>query len=340
MPHLFDPVVFRSLTLRNRVVMSPMCQYSASEDGEVTDWHLVHYGARAVGGVGAIIVEMTQVAPEGRLSPRDLGIWSDRHVPGLRRLAEFVHGQGCPIGVQLGHAGRKADPAFEAVGASPIAFSDHYRVPRELDAAGVARLRDAFALGARRAMAAGVDLVELHGAHVYILNQFLSPLSNHRLDGYGGDLQGRARLLLEVAEAVRSVVPEDKPLFCRLSMTEAGAPGGYPLEDTLWAAERLHELGCDLIDCSTGGNAETSEEESPGFRLPISSAVERRGVPAMPVGLLDHPALADAAIAAGLCTCVGIARGLLRDPSWALHAQQVLGREPSPPWQYARAYLR
>ena len=338
MAHLFDPFESRRLQLRNRIVMSPMCQYSAPEDGTVTEWHLVHYGARAVGGVGLVMLEMTQVAPNGRLSPADLGIWDDAQIPGLRRLADFVHSQGAPIGVQLGHAGRKADPVFDAVGPSAIAFSDHYRVPLALDAKGIATVIDQFAQGAHRALEAGFDMVELHGAHGYLLHQFLSPISNRRDDGYGGDLSGRMRLLLEVADAVRNVLPQDMPVWARLSMLEAGAPGGYPLEDTLEAARRLHAHSVDLIDCTTGGNAPVTEPEFPGFRLPLSAAVKAAGVPAMPVGHMDYPQLADAAISSGQADLVALARGLLRNPHWALAAQQALHVEPTPPIQYRRAY--
>ncbi len=337
--HLFDTFSQNALTLRNRIVMSPMCQYSAQEDGTITDWHFVHYGARAVGGVGAIIVEMTQVSPEGRLSPGDVGIWDDAHVPALRHLVDFVHAYGAKIGIQLGHAGRKADPVFDAVGPSPIAFSDHYRVPAELDMAGIARLRDAYVAGARRADAAGFDFVELHGAHGYLLHQFLSPLSNQRTDGYGGDFKSRQRMILEVAEDVRSAFPLQKPVWVRLSMHEAGAPGGYELTDTVDVARNLNARGVDLIDCSSGGNARVSEQEAPGFRLPLSAAVRAAGVPAMPVGAMDHAALADAAIANGQADLVCIARGLLRNPHWALAAQRELGVEPTPPVQYGRAYL-
>ncbi|MDA8346354.1 MAG: NADH:flavin oxidoreductase/NADH oxidase [Thermaerobacter sp.] len=338
MPHLFDPFDSRRMHLRNRIVMSPMCQYSARDDGTVTDWHFVHYGARAVGGVGLVLLEMTQVAPYGRLSPEDLGIWDDAQIPGLRRLVDFVHSQGVPIGVQLGHAGRKADPIFDAVGPSAIAFSDDYRVPHALDAKGIATVIDQFAQGARRALEAGFDTVELHGAHGYLLHQFLSPISNKREDGYGGDLDGRARLILEVADAVRGVLPQDMPVWARLSMLEAGAEGGYPLSDTLEVAKRLHDRGVDLIDCTTGGNAPVREPEFPGFRLPLSAAVHALGVPSMPVGHMEYPALADAAISSGQADLVALARGLLRNPHWALAAQQALQVDPTPPEQYRRAY--
>ncbi len=337
--HLFDSFSQRGLALRNRVVMSPMCQYSAREDGTITDWHLVHYGARAVGGVGAIIVEMSQVAPEGRLSPADIGIWDDGHVAALSHLVALVHEHGAMIGIQLGHAGRKADPVFDAVGPSPIAFSDQYRTPEELDAAGIARIRDRFVAAARRADRADFDFVELHGAHGYLLHQFLSPLSNRRTDGYGGDLQGRQRLLLEVAEDVRSALPQQKPVWARLSMHESGVSGGYGLEETLEVARRLSARGVDLIDCSSGGNAVATEQESPGFRLPLSAAVREAGVPAMPVGRMDYPALADAAISLGQADLICIARGLLRNPHWTLAAQQELGLAAAPPEQYRRAYL-
>jgi 2,4-dienoyl-CoA reductase-like NADH-dependent reductase (Old Yellow Enzyme family) len=225
------------------------------------------------------------------------------------------------------------------VGPSPIAFSDHYRVPQELDQAGIGRIRDAFAAAARRADAAGFDFVELHGAHGYLLHQFLSPISNQRMDGYGGDLSGRQRLLREVAADIRAALPQHKPVWARLSMLEAGAPGGYPLEETLATAQALHAVGVDLIDCTTGGNAAVVEEESPGYRLPLSAAVRGLGVPAMPVGHMDFPQLADAAISSGQADLVCIGRGLLRDPHWTLAAARALGVAPSPPAQYRRAYL-
>lgn len=337
MPNLFDPFLSRRLHLKNRIVMSPMCQYSSPDDGSVTDWHLVHYGARAVGGVGLVIVEMTQVAPYGRLSPQDLGIWDDAQVPGLRRLCDIVHAHGVPIGVQLGHAGRKADPVFDAVGPSAVAFSDHYRVPEKLDAAGIARVRDQFVAGARRALSAGFDVIELHGAHGYLLHQFLSPLSNHRDDGYGGDLAGRSRLMLEVASAVREILPAEMPLWTRLSMLE-GAEGGYPLEETLAVARSLQGAGVDLIDCTSGGNAPSGDREYPGFRLPISAAVRAQGVPAMAVGRLEFPELADAAISSGQADLVALARGLLRDAYWPLTAERALQRETTAPRQYLRAF--
>ncbi len=339
MPHLFDPYAARSLELRNRIVMSPMCQYSAREDGTVTDWHFVHYGARAVGGVGLVILEMSQVAPHGRLSPHDIGIWDDAQVPGLRRIVDLVHAHGAAVGLQLGHAGRKADPVFENVGPSPIAFSDRYRVPQALDRHGVAQVVDQFAAAARRANEAGFDMVEIHGAHGYLLHQFLSPISNQREDAYGGDLGGRARLMYEVADAIRNVFAHEKPVFARLSMLEAGAEGGYPLSDTLEVSSRLHrEHGVDLIDCTTGGNAPVAEPEPPGFRLPLSAAVKAQGVPAMPVGRMEFPELAEAAVSSGQADLVALARGLLRDPHWALNAQRALHLEITPPTQYRRAY--
>ncbi len=339
MPHLFDPFESRNMQLRNRIAMSPMCQYSAREDGTVTDWHFVHYGARAVGGVGLVLMEMSQVAAHGRLSPQDVGIWDDAQVPGLRRIVDVVHAHGAKIGIQLGHAGRKADPIFDAVGPSPFAFSDRYRVPEELDGRGIAQVIDQFAAGARRAREAGFDTVELHGAHGYLLHQFLSPISNRREDGYGGNLGGRARLMYEVADAVRDVFGQERPIFARLSMLEAGAKGGYPLEETLEVARTLHERhGVDLIDCTTGGNAPVSEPEPPGFRLPLSAAVRAQGVPSMVVGRMEYPELADAAVANGQADLIALARGLLRDPHWAFAAQQQLRVETTPPEQYRRAY--
>lgn len=339
MPDLFSPFASRSLNLKNRIVMSPMCQYSAAEDGAANEWHLVHYGARAVGHVGLVIVEMTQVQPNGRLSPGDLGLWSDRQIEPLRRVVDFVHAHDVPIGIQLGHAGRKADPVFENVAPSAIAFSDHYRVPAALDRAGIAELVEAFALAARRAHTAGFDVIELHGAHGYIINQFLSPMSNRRDDAYGGDFDRRMRLPLEAAQAMRAELPSDFPLWLRLSAQEYH-PEGYTLADTVEVARRMSKVGVDLFDISSGGNLRVQQpEEAPGFRLHYAAAVRAEAeVPVMVVGRMESPDLADAAVREQKTDLVAIGRGLLRDANWPQTAALRLGREPQPAEQYERAY--
>lgn len=348
---LFTPWRVRGLTVANRAWVSAMCQYSAT-DGVVGDWHLAHLGSLATGGFGLVMAEATAVAPEARISVRCPGLWNDEQVTAWRRVTDFAHAQGAHIGVQLAHAGRKAstmapwddhpfalasEGGWTAVAPSELAF-DGYPPPRALRVEEIDRVVDQFVAAARRARRAGFDVLEIHAAHGYLLHQFLSPISNRRDDGYGGDLSGRMRLLLEVADAVRNVLPQDMPVWARLSMLEAGAPGGYPLEDTLEAARRLHAHGIDLIDCTTGGNAPVTEPEFPGFRLPLSAAVKAAGVPAMPVGHMDYPQLADAAISSGQADLVALARGLLRNPHWALAAQQALHVEPTPPIQYRRAY--
>jgi 2,4-dienoyl-CoA reductase-like NADH-dependent reductase (Old Yellow Enzyme family) len=266
-PGLFTPLVLRGLTLRNRVAVSPMCQYS-SDDGFANDWHLVHLGARAVGGAGLVLLEATAVVPEGRISPRDLGLWDDRHVDMLARVVRFIDAQGAAAGVQLAHAGRKAStrvpwegraavpPAeggWEVVAPSAVPFSDDYPHPRAMDLADVRRVVDAFAAAARRARRAGFRVVELHAAHGYLLHEFLSPLSNRRTDAYGGSFDNRARLTLEVAEAVRAEWPAELPLFARVSATD-WAEGGWDEAETVELARRLRALGVDLVDCSTGGS--------------------------------------------------------------------------------------
>ncbi len=259
---LFTPLELGGLRLKNRLAMSPMCQYSATLEGEVTDWHLLHYPTRALGGVGLAIVEATAVLPEGRISPQDLGIWSEDHLPGLRELAQRIREAGAVPGIQLAHAGRKAGTArpweggkplgWRVVGPSPIPFAEGYPVPEPLDEAGMERILKAFVEGARRALRAGFQVIELHMAHGYLLSSFLSPLSNQRTDAYGGSLENRMRFPLQVAQAVREVVPKELPLFVRVSAADWGE-GGWGLTDTLAFAERLKALGVDLLDCSSGG---------------------------------------------------------------------------------------
>lgn len=339
MPDLFTPYESRGLRLQNRVAMSPMCQYSALEDGCANDWHLVHYGSRAAGHLGLIIVEMTQVQPNGRLSPNDLGLWSDAQAHALRRVVDYVHSQGVPIGIQLGHAGRKADPIYENVAPSAIAFSDKYRTPSALDPDGVARVVEAFQSAARRALFAGFDMIELHGAHGYLLNQFLSPMTNRRDDAYGGDFDRRMRVPLDVLAAVRSELPESYPVWLRLSAQEYH-PDGYTTEDTIEVSRRMVAAGVDLVDVSSGGNLKvTQPEDAPGFRLAYAEAVRSgAGVPVMAVGRLESPELADSAVREGKADMVAIGRGILRDANWAQTAALRLGAEPNPVRQYTRAY--
>jgi 2,4-dienoyl-CoA reductase-like NADH-dependent reductase (Old Yellow Enzyme family) len=350
--HLFTPMRIREVTLRNRVAVSPMCQYS-SVDGFSNDWHLVHLGARAIGGAGLVIAEATSVTPDGRISPQDLGIWNDAHVPGLARITKFIREQGAVAGIQLAHAGRKASTRRpwegsgvvpEAEGgwarvfsASPVPFSDRALVPEALDRVGIERVIDAFVQGARRSLEAGFQVIELHAAHGYLLHQFLSPLSNFRTDEYGGAFENRIRIVLEAVRAIRQVWPDELPLFLRVSGTD-WAEGGWKTDDTVRLAKAVHPLGVDVVDCSSGGVVPGAEiPVGSGYQVPFSRAVRSAGVPSAAVGLITAPAQADAIIRNGDADIVMMARELLRDPHWPLHAARELGYEITWPVQYERA---
>ncbi len=353
MTHLFEPLSLRSVTLPNRIAVSPMCQYSCS-DGLLNDWHLVHLGSRAVGGAGLVIVEATAVLPEGRISPQDSGLWSDAHIEPLARVVRFIHEHGALAGVQLAHAGRKASTlrpwdgegiAGEADGGwrdvlapSPLPFADNYPPPREMTADDIAMLTAAFGAAARRALAAGFDVVEIHAAHGYLLHQFLSPLSNRRRDGYGGELGNRLRLTREVVEKVRSVWPERLPLFMRLSATD-WTEGGWDVGQSIELVRMVAPLGVDLIDCSTGGNIATARiPVGPGYQTTFAEQIRRAtGVATGTVGMIIDPAQADHAIRSGQADLVLLARELLRDPYWPLRAARELGVTTAWPPQYLRA---
>jgi 2,4-dienoyl-CoA reductase-like NADH-dependent reductase (Old Yellow Enzyme family) len=350
--HLFSPLSLRSVVLRNRVAVSPMCQYSAV-DGLASDWHLVHLGARAVGGAGLVIAEATAVEARGRISPGDLGLWDDGQVEPLARVVRFVEGQGAVAGVQLAHAGRKAStrPPWEGgtalapgeggwpvVGPSPIPFSSGSPTPAELDEAGLRAVARAFADAARRARAAGFRLVELHAAHGYLLHQFLSPLSNHRRDGYGGALAGRSRLLREVIAAVRAVWPEELPLWVRLSATD-WVPEGWDLEQSIALCRGLAELGVDLVDVSSGGSVPSAAVPfGPGYQAAFSERIRREaGISTGAVGGITSPEQADHVVRSGQADVVLVGRELLRDPHFPLRAARILGHEGPWPRQYQRA---
>ena len=350
---LFEPFTLRGVTLRNRIGVSPMCQYS-STDGFANDWHLVHLGSRAVGGAGLVIAEATAVTADGRISPRDLGLWRDEHVEMLSRITRFIREQGAVAGVQLGHAGRKASTEVPWRGGAPlppdqggwspivapsaVPFGSRSQTPEALDAAGIRRVVSAFRDAARRALDAGFEVIEVHGAHGYLLHQFLSPLANHRTDEYGGSFENRVRFVLEVTDAVRSVWPESLPLFMRLSGTD-WVDDGWDVEQSAELARLLGARGVDLIDCSSGGIV-------PGVRIPVGpgyqvSLSERirvaSGVSTAAVGLITSAQQADAVLRAGSADMVLLARKLLRDPYWPLHAARELGVEMVWPVQYQRA---
>jgi 2,4-dienoyl-CoA reductase-like NADH-dependent reductase (Old Yellow Enzyme family) len=351
---LLSPHTLRGVTARNRIWVAPMCQYSAV-DGMPDDWHLVHLGARAVGGAGVVLTEATAVSPEGRISPQDTGIWNDDQAQAWARTVAFVQAQGALAGMQLGHAGRKGssrrpwegrgavapeDGGWMPVGPTADAFPG-LADPVALDDAGIAEVRADFVAATRRALAAGFDLVELHAAHGYLLHQFLSPLSNSRADAYGGDLAGRMRLVLEVVEDVRAVWPQDKPLVLRISATD-WVEGGWTLEDSVALAKEAAARGVDLVDCSSGGNSpDQMITVGPGYQVPFAAQVRRdAGVATGAVGLLTDPHQAERVLADGSADVVLLARELLRDPHWPLHAAAALGDDVPWPVQYERARPR
>lgn len=352
--NLLSPLTIRGVNLRNRIVMSPMCQYS-SEEGLANDWHLVHLGSRAVGGVSLVIAEATAVTRDGRISPVDLGIWSDAHVEPLARIARFVSSQGAVAGIQLAHAGRKAstvppwlgglplmtpeEGGWTVVGPSPIPFREGGPVPVELDGAGIDEVIAAFESAARRAVAAGFRVIEIHAAHGYLLHQFLSPLSNHRTDRYGGSMENRMRLTLRVAERVRGQMPDELALFVRMSATDWADEGGWYVEQSIELAKRLKETGVDLIDVSSGGTlAKVSIPAAKGYQVPFARRIRHEaGILTGAVGLITEPHHANEIIKNGDADLVILARELLREPYWAFKAQRELGVPAALPIQYERA---
>jgi 2,4-dienoyl-CoA reductase-like NADH-dependent reductase (Old Yellow Enzyme family) len=352
--HLFSPLRIREIELRNRIVVSPMCQYS-SEDGFASDWHLVHLGSRAVGGAALVFTEATAVLPEGRISPQDLGIWKDEHIKMLARIFEFVRRQGAVPGIQLAHAGRKASTARPWEGGKPLEtarggwspifaasslpFDDGYQTPNELDEAGIARICEAFADAVKRALQAGAQVVEIHAAHGYLLHSFYSPLSNRRRDRYGGSFENRTRFLCETVTAVREVWPNDLPLFVRLSATD-WTEGGWTAEDSVALAKKLHSLGVDLIDCSSGGNVPGAQiPTGAGYQLPFAAKVRSEAeIATGTVGLISSPEQADQIIRNGEADLILMAREFLRHPYWPLNAAAPLHQKMAPPPQYARAF--
>jgi 2,4-dienoyl-CoA reductase-like NADH-dependent reductase (Old Yellow Enzyme family) len=352
---LFTPLTLRGTTFRHRAWVSPMCQYS-SIDGHPTDWHLVHLGSLARGGAALVMTEATAVTADGRISPSDAGIWTDAQASDYERIAAFIASQGVVPGIQLAHAGRKASteipwvgtgsvPAsaggWPTVGPSPIPFND-YAVPRELSAAEIAEIVTAWAAAAGRALAVGFRVIEIHAAHGYLLHEFLSPLSNQRTGAYGGDLAGRVRFLVEVADAVRAVWPDDRPLFVRMSATD-WVPGGLTLDEVAAVARTLADHGVDLVDVSSGGNSPAQKIAlGPGYQVDFAREVRRRsGLAVAAVGLITEPAQAEAILASESADAVFLARALLREPTWPQRAARELGDGDAVYWppQYLRARL-
>jgi 2,4-dienoyl-CoA reductase-like NADH-dependent reductase (Old Yellow Enzyme family) len=351
MTNLFQPLTLRGLTLPNRIAVSPMCQYQATE-GVPNDWHLVHLGGLAQGGAGLVVTEAAAVLPEGRISPDDLGLWNMAQAEALAPIVHFIKSQGAVPGIQLAHAGRKASTFApwkgsgsvpEAVGGwTPVApsalpFDANWPLPAALDEAGIVAVIDAFMDAARRALAAGFQVIEVHAAHGYLLHQFLSPLSNHRQDAYGGSWTNRTRLVREVVGALRSILPEELPLFVRISASD-WVDGGWDLDQSVALALELKALGVDLVDCSSGGLSPLQKIHlGPGYQVPFAARIRAEaGLPTGAVGLITEPQQAEQILADGSADLVLLARELLRNPRWPLHAAQVLGAETPWPASYAR----
>lgn len=352
---LLSPLTIRGVTFRNRIAVSPMCQYCAT-DGFADDWHLVHLGARAQGGAGLVIAEATAVAAEGRITPGDLGIWTDAHAEPLQRIAAFITRMGSVPGIQLAHAGRKAScdvpwkggaqlslnsGGWQHVAPSAIPFNEGDRAPTALDEAGIKTIIGQFRAAAERAVKAGFRVIELHAAHGYLMHEFLSPLSNKRTDKYGGSLENRMRLVLETAAVLRDTVPQEFPLFVRISATD-WADGGWDLSQSIELAKALKPLGVDLIDCSSGALVpHVKIPVGKGYQVPFAEAIRREaGVPTGAVGLITEPQQANEVVTSGAADLVLLAREMLREPYWALKAAQELGQEPPWPTQYGYAVKR
>jgi len=355
-PHLFQPLTIKSVTLRNRIGVSPMCQYS-SDDGVATDWHLVHLGSRVVGGAGLVVAEATAVAPEGRITPGDAGIWADKHVEPIARINRFVKQHGAVPGIQIAHAGRKASAArpweggahladnaggWPTLAPSPLPFGDDLnKVPRAMSEADIVRVQNDFVAAAKRALATGCEWLELHSAHGYLSHEFLSPLSNQRADKYGGSFENRIRFLLETTRAVRAAWPERLPLTVRISCTD-WVDGGWDIEQSIELARRLKAEGVDLIDCSSGGTVPDAKiPVGAGYQVPFAERIRREaGMATAAVGSITEPTHADEIIRNGRADVVLLAREFLRESYWPLKAARALGRKDSltTPVQYGRAW--
>ena len=353
-PPLFQPLAVRSVTLRNRIGVSPMCQYSAA-DGVANDWHHVHLGSRAVGGAGLVIVEATAVAPEGRITPGCLGLWDDKHIAPLAHIAAFVKEHGAVAGIQIAHAGRKASAdlpwqggahlsetqgGWPTIAPSAIPFGgDLPKVPHAMTLADIARVQNNFVTAAQRALAAGFEWLELHAAHGYLFNEFLSPLANHRTDQYGGSLENRMRLVLDTTRAVRQVWPDKLPLAVRISAID-WRDDGWQIEDSVILAKLLKAEGVDLIDTSSGGLVPDAKiTVRPGYQVPFAEQIRQEaGILTAAVGFITEPQQADDIVRRGQADVVLLARQMLVDPYWPAHAAKALGYKPPPPKQYARAW--
>lgn len=352
MSHLFTPLTLRSIELKNRIVVSPMCQYS-SEDGFINDWHLVHLGSRAIGGAALVFTEATAVSPEGRITPDDLGIWKDEHIEGLKRIATFIEAHGSVPGIQLAHAGRKAshsspwkgnalipvsEGGWQTVAPSAIPFSDTYAVPAEMTTTQIKQLIHDFQAAAVRALEAGFKVVEIHAAHGYLINEFLTPLNNQRTDNYGGSFENRCRLLLQIIAAVQEVWPADLPLFVRISASD-WVDGGWTIEDSVALARILKDKGVDVIDCSSGGTSPDAKiAVGPGYQVPFAERIRKEtGIKTGAVGIIVSASQSEAILESGQADLIFMAREFLRDPYFPMHAAREQGVDIEWPDQYVRA---
>jgi 2,4-dienoyl-CoA reductase-like NADH-dependent reductase (Old Yellow Enzyme family) len=340
---LFTAIQFRELTVKNRIFMAPMCQYSSDNSGEAKAWHMAHYGARASGGIGLIIQEATAVSPEGRISAQDLGLWNQAQAKSMLPITDFIKSQGCVPAVQLAHAGRKGNAGLPIVGPSSVRFDETYAIPAELDAAGLKKVHDDFIHSAQMALEAGFQVIEVHAAHGYLLHEFLSPLSNIRKDEYGGSLENRMRFPLQVIESLRKIWPARWPVFVRLSATdwalESGQSSGWDLSQTVIFCERLKAMGIDFIDCSTGGLVPNVKIPlAPGYQVPFAQEIRAKvHTPTGAVGLITTAAQAEEILKSERADVVLFAREFLRNPYWALTAAKELNAEIKWPTQYERA---
>ena len=349
---LFHPLNIRGVEFKNRIVVSPMCQYSSSE-GSPTDWHVVHLGSRAVGGAALVIAEATAVSPEGRISPDDAGIWNDRQADEYRKITSFITAQNCVPGIQLAHAGRKASTyapwkgsgelktangGWQTIAPSAEPYAEKYPLPRAMTVDDIRTVTDQFRSAAERSVRAGFRTIEIHMAHGYLIHEFLSPASNHRTDEFGGAFDNRCRLAVEVAEAVRKSIPKDMPLFARISVTD-WSEGGWDVDQSVRLAARLKETGVDLIDCSSAGNVHRATVPAgPGYHVPFAARIKKEaGIAAGAVGFITSPEQAEQIVATGQADMVILAREMLRNPYWPLAAARQLKAEVEWPKQYVRA---
>ncbi|MCX6170348.1 MAG: NADH:flavin oxidoreductase/NADH oxidase [Ignavibacteriales bacterium] len=352
MSKLFSPLKIREIEFKNRIFVSPMCQYS-SEDGTPNDWHFVHLGSRAVGGAALVVVEATAVSPEGRISPEDSGIWSEKHVEGFKKITDFIKEQNSVPGIQIAHAGRKASTyspwngngevtkkngGWQTLGPSEIPYADDYPKPKKLGKDEIQKIIMQFKNGAERSIRAGFQIIEIHMAHGYLVHEFLSPLSNNRTDEYGGSFENRTRLSIEITKAVREVIPTHLPLFIRISSTD-WVEGGWDLDQSVQLAKKLKEAGADLIDCSSGGNIKKAViPAGPNYQIPFAEKIRNEAkIFTSGVGFITQAEQAEQIIASGKADAVFLARELLRDPYWPLHAAKQLNVDVEWPKQYLRA---